>query len=1226
MALQDWVRDERGSRYQLIEELGSGAIAVVYRGRPAQGPEDGALDVAAKVPLRLLSRDLLGRFWSEHDILRDLGQNADKKGWGHLFPRAWRGYAESGGTEVLLMDLARGERLVSLAAASGGRLPEPLGLAAGLQYAQLLLVLHDDAHMSCVDRKPNDFYWQGDERSGKLMVLDWNVVRQGKEQNVSEDIFVFGRIWYELLLGSPPVSGADRVGRDITAHRDWEELSYGTRAILRQALQSDPSRRQESAAVLMEQIQLHWQDWQEPAGYILQDRGQRNLSTARQTHEEAQKRLRRAASQVKGRLAVDAGGSEIESELDEAKRLVQQGGPALLEALRLLDLAHRKGGSGAERLLGQAAGLADQRTDLLVEGCRQLELIQYSAASLWLEVAQESVADDAHARLRVSRWATLAQAGREAIGAGGGIKDQVAGLTTIARHLEDGRDRWRDAEEAWQSLSHKLNSEWPPDSRVGQLLGSLAGEAAFWRDWSQAVDSEQGRRFERAAEGYRSALRDLDRIAYRDDLAATLPADLTERIDDCANLAATEGRVQQYIDEGLRLMGEPDLQRADLLGVRRAKRRGLALAAGDRSLVGRVEDALGSEELLSLLLRLKWAHGAASWLAAIGIVGELAQRFPAHTESRRWTQQVIADAYAIRNELRPGAEAVAIITGLRDLRPDQQQGQTRSWSMTDEIFGELDTLIGTLSRKSRQRDTLLEKYREGRELERQGKAAEAVRTMLDALEVAREQQLELFDGVPVQNLLGLVEAVTVATEWEEKATRLARSLPKSLDEIRRTRQEYETIRGDWDGPSAFSSADALDDAETWTRRVKSIEDRLSQSQLALYRQVVHDRLLKFNALLASGEPFRAGTPRLTALLAEARLRLKGLPQQEATRLEQWISDGEKELRTLQSLSSREAEDVERWRSQLALRQPLSVEDHEALQALAERTISGFLADLSAQSRGLARPQQARSDAIPSSHTYEQWSQEWVGIAATGETPAARKRRLEDLDTKIQARADLQRSTTGAIDPQLLQWRTRLHDALLLHSDLDRLQQTENQSQVQDAQGIRSILDQLHDHVANGDAEVFALFAQDWMDRFFASSKSYLQMLGKSRARRENLQQTSAQEIAREILMRYSLQAAEKAALGRSRLQERMGTRSPESSPHGAGPAGTSQATQGPPQAGGQHAGLEGAHTSAESRRLAPAPAATSGSGAGFGQHTAAKPLSRRQQGSGGFMSRIGRKR
>lgn len=666
MSWGEWVRDERGRRYRLLDGLGSGAIAAVYRGRPEHGPEDGSRDVAIKMPHPLLPRDLLERFWSERENLEVLCRNAERRGWGHLFPHAWRGYTEQGGAEVLLMDLAPGKRLVAMAAeGKGGCLPEEFGLAAGLQYAQLLQVLHEDAGMSCADRKPNDFYWDDDKNGGKLMVLDWNVVRSGKEKNVPQDIYVFGRIWYEMLLGSPPLSGTDRVGRDITAHSGWEGLSYGTRAILRQALQSDPDRRQKSARVLAEQVEQHWKDWRAPSGHGLQERGRRELEKARATQDEAQRRLRQATALVKQRYLPEAG--EIEGALDGARRSVGESGPALFEALRLLDLAQLKQVADSERWLAQAEKLARERNELLVEGCRQLELIQYSAAGLWLQVAQDAVADDPQSRLQVSRWITLAQAGREAIAAGGGIKDYVPQLTTIAAYLDAGRAHWRDAEGDWQRLHNDLAREWPPGSRVGDLLGSLAGEAAFWGAWSRAVEDERKRAYGDAAEGYRKARQQLDLIAYGDNLEATLETDLTERINACVDRAQTEGRVQQCIEEGKSRLQEGDFRELDIFGVQAAWRRGRALAAGDPMLMERVASALGPEQLLSLLRRLQLAHSGRAWDMAMALARELALEFSDHPQACGWIQQVVRDIYVARQEMGPTEQNVATLKNLRDL-------------------------------------------------------------------------------------------------------------------------------------------------------------------------------------------------------------------------------------------------------------------------------------------------------------------------------------------------------------------------------------------------------------------------------------------------------------------------------------------------------------------------------------------------------------------------------
>lgn len=461
--------------------------------------------------------------------------------------------------------------------------------------------------------------------------------------------------------------------------------------------------------------------------------------------------------------------------------------------------------------------------------------------------------------------------------------------------------------------------------------------------------------------------------------------------------------------------------------------------------------------------------------------------------------------------------------------------------MTDDPRVELDLLIRDLQKQAEERETLLELYREGRRLEEQGKPDEAAKTMLQALERARAQELQLFDGLPAQDLLGLVEAVNEATEWRQKAEELAQSLPRTLTHIQDTLASYRSLRRQWDQASATGPDSTLDDAQDWTRRVREVQEHLEKGGTILHRKGVQDCLLQFEALLAGGEPFRSGTERMRILLGKARDELGGIPEEQATNLSRQIKAAEEELGALSDLKPDDSGQVEDWRKALAARRPLGTEDQERLRRLADTTGSLYLARLWAQSMEFVSPQAQRSDAVPSTRIVRRWWEKWAAMAKTRSWDWQNKKAmLKALQDEVKQRANLWATGAGGDDGQVRRWEERLAQALHIGENLSLLEKRDG-GHPRDPQGIRTILDWLHGLVTDVGDEVFVLFLHEWQQRFDAYAASYIEELGTSGQTSERPEQM----IARLVLERYRALANNKAQRGQALLDEAILSTSPQ---------------------------------------------------------------------------------
>lgn len=275
-------------RYRLEKLLGGGLISQVYLGVPIDNKEP----VAVKVLRPGAGDELQKRFHGEYDTLVRL-QNAEKDAGTHFFPRPLAYHSEfathEGRWAVLVMEYVKARPLnrVLLDLSDQPERLEPWALAAGAQYAHALSILHR-LDLSCADRKLDDLRWEGSEDS-QLVVLDWNVVGGPDAQPM--DLFRFGLLWHQLMLGGEPPFEKRETGWQVTArlHRQpgWERLSFGTQQILRGALHPDPAQRYPDAAALESALRAHRDRWKLSAQELF-DAARQDFSRGRGEQERRQ--------------------------------------------------------------------------------------------------------------------------------------------------------------------------------------------------------------------------------------------------------------------------------------------------------------------------------------------------------------------------------------------------------------------------------------------------------------------------------------------------------------------------------------------------------------------------------------------------------------------------------------------------------------------------------------------------------------------------------------------------------------------------------------------------------------------------------------------------------------------------------------------------------------------------------------------------------------------------
>lgn len=675
---------DNNQEYRLTALLGSGAIGGVYRGRSDKGDE-----IAVKIPHARLPTDLEQRFWQELAVLNKLGERSD----GRYFLRAWRGALADSGREVLCMDLVRGERLVKIAEGTGTALEEGLALEAGLQYARMLEILHG-AEISCPDRKVDDLYWDSEKK--QLMVLDWNVIKQGrKNMDPAQDLYIFGSLWYQFMTGSLPSPVDERLRQPLEAHPNWPKISYGLQTILRKALAPDLQWRYQNSQELREALQQHQFDYTRRADDLLRD-AEMQLRKAKQPYSEGIAALYKAEG---ARFYNEQEADEnVQIAIGHIKTLQQSRD----QALRLADLAKRRQVVGAEAVWREAQDLRKGLIELVENGSRRVLMVQYTAALQWLRVAKEAVAEDRLEMLKLHRWQALADAGQAAIARDLSLKQNLDAVAEMVEQLERGQTS--SAANLWARLAPRLEAaEWRESDEAGRHLWSLGHETVVWQEWEKAKQAEDAGQYEQAAGRLELAIREAENVVYADRLLAVL-GHTPRTIAEAAKGLHGRARIEESAGNLLKKGGE-SLENGDFEGALVHSQTGLALLAGKPGMgdiYRRLERNLRLARLLpkldGVLLALPESGSAADgrprdWGLALDVIERLAGEGDLEPFVRQRVSAVIEGMYDELNRMRkfrpktlvtePDTRSVS--SDSRPSRPGERESTNASWRPRDSV-------------------------------------------------------------------------------------------------------------------------------------------------------------------------------------------------------------------------------------------------------------------------------------------------------------------------------------------------------------------------------------------------------------------------------------------------------------------------------------------------------------------------------------------------------------
>jgi len=261
------------SHYRIVEQIGAGGMGIVYRARDERLDRDVALKVLS--PTLVHDDTFLYRFRREARLLSKLN---------HPNIATVHDFDTVNDTSFLVMELIKGQTLNRRL--SNGPLPESEILRLATQLLDGLEIAHREGIVHR-DLKPGNLLETPD---GRLKILDFGLARilrsdldstqstagivgtlpymapeqlQGDPVDARTDIYSTGVVLYELSTGQRPFTESlgprlidSILHRAITPPRELNpQISAGLDALIRKALEKEPSRRYHSALEMRTELQ-----------------------------------------------------------------------------------------------------------------------------------------------------------------------------------------------------------------------------------------------------------------------------------------------------------------------------------------------------------------------------------------------------------------------------------------------------------------------------------------------------------------------------------------------------------------------------------------------------------------------------------------------------------------------------------------------------------------------------------------------------------------------------------------------------------------------------------------------------------------------------------------------------------------------------------------------------------------------------------------------------------
>jgi serine/threonine protein kinase len=537
-------------KYKIKSYVHAGQFGTVYDAvLQSENGEEGKEPVAIKIPAPNLNKEQLETFKGEYKFMTALRGKiqGNKKFIPWIEEGVEEGESEADKKEVLVMEYIDKDTMLGTILRKLDEKPldkERLAITAAVQYAKLLVALHNLGY-TCQDRKTTDLRWKSD----KLIVLDWNVVREGTEKEyISKDIFKFGSLWYQLLVGRFPSESPDIF--DDGLWRDGK-ISYGTRRILNKALSASSVGCYLDANALLSELEELLGLYLKESPDLLND-ARPWFKEASQSDQQVQTILTQAQRNLDPRQ-----GSNV---IAFVENTFSQG----WKALSYFDLALRIKPTEAGSERNDCLKLVKEQPERLIRHLRHA--FNVSNYKTGLDVAEwvKKAADDAREyslQLRAARWEALLSAYREGLDV---LTDSRPLFEQLIKYLEgEIKIEREELISVLETLDQVLDSPSLPNITKTRL-GDLRFEAEIRDYLSQIGEANRMGEYNRALEITRKALAMIDLISpsYKILLFQVIP-DLKALGEDLElkARAAGENIKIHWRDEIINALGKPETVR-----------------------------------------------------------------------------------------------------------------------------------------------------------------------------------------------------------------------------------------------------------------------------------------------------------------------------------------------------------------------------------------------------------------------------------------------------------------------------------------------------------------------------------------------------------------------------------------------------------------------------------------------------------------------------------------
>jgi len=637
-----FVHCEDKTSYQLGNYLRAGLIGVVYYGEKYGNTYE---KVAVKVPPSGAQGDISARFELEYEVMKKIAKQFDSDD----LPIPWvkKGTVDATGSQALVMEFIGEDLLLSkqLFENSLSFLErETFAINAALKYADLLVKLHGLGY-TCQDRKLTDIRWKVKDENvpqdGRLVVLDWNVVQESRDF-IPDDIFLFGSLWFQLLVSKYASPDPDPLDEKLWSRDENQTISLGARRIISKALANSPAERYHDASELLEALQEHRKILEKSSDDLVGE-AKRKYSIVSEQDKKFQNIFSQHTQNAGSREAIPLPDCNGE-----------------WEALIKFDMAWRNGRRDMEVILGECRELVKHQADRLIKYVKHnYQIVKFKEGADAAQWATEAARRAKSARLefRVARWKLLLHSRHTALDEKldvlPKIWEDLAGWVGQIEELLEYPNGSRESAEPLEMRYKEIVETIPWEKETRRILSELQREVIIKKFLYRADEFEKGGKIDLELDALSSANNECDTLKTVRDRFIN-----NDILEYCRLLASTLPNIAKRHAETEKKLKDQAFEeewQADL--VQLARRLHYARGKVNESLYQESETWLKELTNLCYLMRYKdWGNGVK---AAYNL-----SRLP----SPRWAKE-LSDA---------GTEYIKLVTKLIELykASDANYGRT----------------------------------------------------------------------------------------------------------------------------------------------------------------------------------------------------------------------------------------------------------------------------------------------------------------------------------------------------------------------------------------------------------------------------------------------------------------------------------------------------------------------------------------------------------------------